>query len=519
MFVVNCANRGAPQGGEKDIDPPKIVKSIPENYSTHFKGNEILIYFDEYIKLKNLSKQLIISPPMSTIPNITPLGSPSKFIKIEIFDTLQPNTTYAFNFGNSIVDNNEENPFSYFRFVFSTGDYIDSLSVKGRIKDALAMALDDFVSVMLYEANENYNDSLVYKENPKYITNTLDSVSSFSIENVKAGKYILLALKDENNDNKFQQKTDKIGFYKDTIEVPSAESYDLTLFSENIDYKASKPRLIAGEKIVFGFSGDYKTMDIALLSNAPDTFESRIMKDPKADSLYYFYKPKLDVDSLVFRVSNKKVIDTFSVKIKENKKDSLLITTEPRGAIGYEDDFKITANIPFKSLNKNKITIRDKDSVAIDFTTAYDTITNSYRLKFKKTEDNKYKIQMLPEALIDFFEHKNDTLNFSLRTNKQSSYGSLRVQLKNAIYPVIVQLTNDKGEVKHERYATENKPVDFINLKPNTFNLRVIYDSNGNGVYDPGSFLKRQQPERVSYSNIAVEIRAGWDEIVDFKLK
>src|SRR5690606_31186767 len=118
------------------ILPPKILKSVPENFSTNFTAKEIRIYFDEYIKIKDVQKQLIISPPMDTEPNITPLGSASKYIKIIINDTLKANTTYAFNFGQSIVDNNEENPYPYYKYVFSTGNYIDSLSVKGNIYDA-----------------------------------------------------------------------------------------------------------------------------------------------------------------------------------------------------------------------------------------------------------------------------------------------------------------------------------------------------------------------------------------------
>lgn len=148
-FLINCANRGTPKGGAKDIEPPKILKSIPDNYSTNFKGKEIKIYFDEYIKLKNLQKQLIISPPMNTQPEILPLGSASKYITIKIFDTLQPNMTYAFNFGQSVVDNNEENPFPFYRYVFSTGNYIDSLTVKGSILDAKKIKPEEFVSVML----------------------------------------------------------------------------------------------------------------------------------------------------------------------------------------------------------------------------------------------------------------------------------------------------------------------------------------------------------------------------------
>ena len=99
IIFMSCANKGRPQGGEKDTEPPVIINTIPKNYSTNFKGRQIKIYFDEYIKISDLQKQLIISPPMKIQPEITPLGSPSKYITIKIYDTLQPNTTYAFNFG------------------------------------------------------------------------------------------------------------------------------------------------------------------------------------------------------------------------------------------------------------------------------------------------------------------------------------------------------------------------------------------------------------------------------------
>ena len=114
LFFFQCANRGIASGGDKDITPPKVINSYPENFSTNFKGNEIRIFFDEYIKLKNLQKNLIISPPMDPAPEITPLGSASKYITIKIYDSLATNTTYAFNFGNSIEDNNEGNVLPFY---------------------------------------------------------------------------------------------------------------------------------------------------------------------------------------------------------------------------------------------------------------------------------------------------------------------------------------------------------------------------------------------------------------------
>lgn len=521
FVFINCANRGTPDGGPKDETPPTIIKSDPENYSTNFEGNEIRVYFDEYIKIKDLQKQLIISPPMKTQPDVTPMGSASKYITIKIYDTLQPNTTYAFNFGNSITDNNEGNPYPYYRYVLSTGDYIDSLSVNGNIVDALKKEPETFVNVALYEIDSTFTDSIIYKETPKYITNTLDSVTTFSIENLKPGKYMLMALKDDNGDNKFQQKTDQIGFNKSFIEVPTDTSYTLRLFKEEIDYKATRPRLISGEKIAFGYEGDYEGMKIDILSETPPEFEYRITKDPKTDTLNYWYKPRLkDVDSLIFKVSKKEFEKEFTARISEQKRDTLVINAEPSGTIAYNEDFKISSTTPLLNFDNSKITMMDKDSTAVDFTTDFDTILNTYAIKFDKVEDNNYRIEILPEAFEDFFGDKNkDTLNYSLRTRKASDFGYARFTLVNATYPLIVQLTDKKGEVKVEKAVKEEQgSIDFLNLDPAFYYIRIIHDANGNKKFDSGNYLKNIQPEKVSHFQ-EIEIRADWGypETLTFK--
>ena len=509
LVLANCANRGNPDGGPKDEKPPVIVEELPKNFSTNFKGNVIKIYFDEYVKIKDLQKQLIISPPLKIQPEITPLGSASKYITIKIFDTLQPNTTYAFNFGNSIVDNNEGNPYPYYRYVFSTGSYIDSLSVKGVIVDALKRIPDTFVNVGLYEVDSTFTDSIVYKQTPKYITNTLDSVTTFSIENIKAGKYMLMALKDGNGDNKFQQKLDQIGFYKSFISVPTDSSYTLKLFKEDLNFNAIRPKLVAGEKIAFGYEGDYKEMRIELKSDAPQDFKYRVTKDEKADTLYYWYKPKLEVDSLIFNVSGTNFNKDFTVRIKDQKKDTLTVKSFPLASIN--EPFLIRGSVPFTNFDVSKVTLTDKDSLKIDFTTDFDSINNTYALNFKKTEDNNYKIEILPEAFTDFFDKKNkDTLSFRASTKKASDFGYVRFRLNNATYPLIFQLVDDKGTVKYEQYATKPEPLDFLNLNSGKYFVRVIHDANSNGKYDTGNYLKKIQPERVSHFEMSEDVRADW---------
>ncbi len=521
LFFTNCANRGAPTGGDKDITAPVITKSIPENYSTNFNVKEIKIYFDEYIKIIDLQKQLIISPPMNPEPEITPLGSASKYITIKIFDSLLPNTTYAFNFGESIVDNNEGNPYPYYRYVFSTGNYIDSLNVKGKIIDAVNRKPDEFVSVLLYEIDSTFTDSIIYKQKPKYITNTLDSTTTFKLENLKSGKYLLIALKEENNNYTFQQKTDKIGFLKDfiTISTDTSAFYTLKLFNEDIDFKATRPRLISGNKIAFGYEGDYKNMKIKLLSKTPNDYESKITKEQKTDSLLYWYKPNFEAESIIFLVSNISYTDTLTVKLKTLDKDSLVIKPIQNRTLSFNEDFEIEANIPLTKINKEKIIILDKDSTQVDFTTAFDELNNRYTFFFTKKEQERYRIQMLPETFIDFFGNKNDTLIYSLSTKTYDDYGNIRLNLINATYPVIVQLININDDVKEEQYSTKPVRLDFLNVNPGKYFVRIIFDANRNEKYDPGNYLLKRQPERISYYPIELEIRAGWDEIITFTLQ
>ncbi|WP_282123194.1 Ig-like domain-containing protein [Algibacter mikhailovii] len=511
VIFINCANRGNPEGGPKDEDPPVILSSSPENYTTNFEGDEIKVYFDEYIKIKDLQKQLIISPPMKTQPEVTPLGGASKYITIKISDTLLPNTTYAFNFGNSIVDNNEGNPYPYYRYVFSTGDYIDSLTVNGQIVDALFKKPETFVNVALYDVDSTFSDSIVYKEVPKYITNTLDSATTFSIENVKPGKYMLMALKDGNGDNMFQQKTDQIGFHKNFIELPTDSLYMLRLFNEELDFKATRPKLLSGEKIAFGYEGDYEGMAINVISDTPEDFDYRITKDKETDSLMYWYKPRLEVDSLVFNVKHPTLEKDFTVRISEQKRDSLTISSAPDGSIGLNEPFEISGSTPFVSFDSSKVFIMDKDSLEVKFTANFDSIKNTYAFNFDKTEANKYKIQILPEAFIGFFDGKNDTLSYSLNTRKSSDFGYVRFRLINAKLPIIIQLTNSSGEVKLEQAVSQEGDVDFLNISPGIYSLRVIHDTNGNKKYDTGNYLKKIQPERVSHFK-DIEVRADWGD-------
>lgn len=522
LFVcIGCAKKGSITGGLKDTIAPTLKISFPENFSTNFKGNQIKLTFDEYIKLKGLEKQLIVSPPMKNEPLIIP-SSVTKYLTIQIKDTLQPNTTYSFNFGQSIADNNEGNPLNQFKYVFSTGPYIDSLALGGRVKDALDREVESFVSVMLYEVNEKFKDSLVYTSPPRYITNTLDSLKTFRLENLKAGKYLLVAMKDRNNNNKFNPKTEKIGFHKQFITIPNDTVYEIELFKEELPFKALKPSQISGNRIAIGYDGkqDFsKSKPKIILKNNNQILESIVTQFPKKDSLQVWYKP-IKADSLLLNIKKESYANDFSVKIKNQKKDTLSISAVQTGILNMREQFTLESSTPLVKIDKSKISIKDSKTKNTEFTTNYDDFNQKLVLNFPKNTSEKYQIQLLPGALTDFFEKSNDTLNYKLETRSESDYGNLIVDLQNVKrFPIIIELTNEKGEILAHDYSEKNTKVEFNFLEPKDYILRVIYDDNKNKKWDSGNYLeKRQAEEVIYYSKVIKDVRANWNDNETFDL-
>ncbi len=514
ILIVSCAKKGSIGGGPKDETPPVFLRAIPADFSTNFKSDEIRIYFDEYITLKEAQKQIIVSPPMDPKPTITPLGGASKYIKIKFLDTLLENTTYSINFGESVVDNNEGNPNPFFRYVFSTGDFLDSLSIKGTVTDAIQKQVDPNITVALYEINENYTDSLVYNEVPRYVTNTLDS-TGFSLYNLKEGKYKLIALKDASNNYLYEPKVDKIGFYDEVVTLPEDTSkvFNITLFKEVLDFKAIRPKQVSKNEFIFPFEGNADSMKIKMLSTVPNDFETRVFPDKEKDTLHYWFRPFFEADSLIFEVENaKNYRDTLITRFKDQYKDSLKVTAKYRSTLPLNKNFSFSSNIPLDSINQDFITLTDRDTIAVPFSLEMDKRNNETEIVFEKAEANSYALTFLPEAIKDFIGNVNDTISFNFRTNKLGDYGTMFLTLENVEkYPVIVQLTNEKEEVILEKIATKQEDITFDYLDPAQYLVRIIFDTNANGIWDTGNFLKGVQPEEVRYFPEPIDVRANWE--------
>ena len=523
LSFSQCAKKGRPSGGPKDEDAPLFVTADPPYESINFNKDEINIYFDEYIKLKDINKQLIISPPLN--PNnpslISPQGSPSKYINIKILDTLLANSTYIFDFGNSVQDNNESNTLERFKYVFSTGKYIDSLTLEGNVKNSFKSENIENIKLLLYRLDSSYTDSAIYKRKPDYVTSTLDS-SNYKFSNLRKGNYLLVALKDLRSDYIFNPKTDEIGFLKDTISLPrdSIVGSVVSIFKEELPYIFKRGKELRKGQLIFGYEGKTSNLKIETLSSVPDDFQTIIFPEKGKDTLNLWHTP-IEKDSLIFKVSNNNSsIDTVIVKLRKKKIDSLEIKKLTSGVLDYNDTLFFATNNPIVKLDISKINFVDADSTSIPFSPFISKKESKFGFIFEKKFKTSYNLNLYPNALTDIFKTSNDTIKYRFRTRSLEDYGEIVLVIQNPkMTPTIIQLIETNDKTVAQEITSSSETISFKYLTPKKYKIRIIYDTNNNGKWDTGSYLQKQQPEPVEYFSEIQEVRANWllNEVIKIK--
>ena len=514
LLLYACAKKGRPDGGPIDEKPPEVVKTSPENYTVNFDEQEITINFNEYIVLEDPRNQIIFSPPIEPRPEIQPMSYATEQLKIILPDSLIDNTTYTINFGTSIVDNNEANPLPYYSYVFSTGDYLDSLAIKGKVRNAYSRKVDNIISVMLYQADTSYTDSAVFRKTPRYIAYSQDSTNNFQLSNLKAGKYKMFAVEDNNGNYTYEPQTDQIGFIEDTITIPGDSIFDISVFKEDQQIDFKRPEQASRYQYLIGFSGKIDSTALAIdFLNDQDSLSWQLEKRSDSDSLNLWTKPFLDSDSIAMKISHKEVIDTFTLRPKEIEKDSLKIEQKTSSPLDLYQSMTIKPSIPLTKIDTSKIsTYIKEDSTQVDFQTDYFSYSNLLTIKHQKEEETTYVYELMPGAFEDWLGNQNDTISYSTKTKKVRDYGTLNLTF-NGIndFPVIVQLVDDEDKVIKSKVLNQQELVSFKFIDPGEYFVRIIIDENENGLWDTGNYLQGKQPEDIIYSNELIKIRANWD--------
>ena len=511
LSTVQCAKRASPTGGPRDSIPPLLINASPKLNTVFFDKDEINLTFNEYVTLKDISKQLIISPPLNSSQyKIYPVTGAAKKVTVKLLDTLLDNTTYTFNFGEGIIDFNESNPISYLTYTLSTGATIDSLYIKGRITDAFERETDRFISLQLYPVDSTFTDSVIYTKKPLYVTSTLDT-TIYRFQNLRAGKYALVALKDQAGNYYFDQNADKIGFVDTLIELPQDSIIDLRLFKERTNFFWDKPYFINDHHIALAYYGDRKEEPFKMVSEVHDSFEYLVTQSRKTDTLNYWFKGA-ELDSLQFELKIKDSLQIRTVYFKNPVADSLVINKFTQGSLRLKSKFEIESNLPITQINSEQLVVTNVDTLQIPAKLEIQENYDRIFVDFEILPNDRYEIKLLPNALVDFWGNTNDTLVYKTSTKKIEDYGNiyLRVQHQSSV-PFIIELLNNDKVVRRYTKPVDGNAYTFELLDAGKYRVRLIEDANENEQWDTGNYLQKIQPEKVIYFWKEIDLRANWD--------
>lgn len=519
IFSLNsCARPGTPSGGPKDVTPPKLVGANPDTLAVNVDPNikEIEIDFDEYIQLKDFSKNVVISPPFERNPIVTPMTSADKKIKIKLQEPLLPNSTYSFNFGEAIQDYNESNKLSNFTYVISTGNYIDSLALKGKVFAGYDFELPKKVLVGLYQVDENFKDSLILKNKPYYVSRVNES-GEYDLKYLKKGKYKLVAFEDAVENSKVDNGREKVAYHPELIDLNDKQSINLKLFKTKPAYRVTKSEQKGYGHIVVRTEGTTGPVTVSPIEREMKTL--KIDAHPAKDSINIWFDPKAE------NFTSKSERLRFNIEHETKSETATVLYLAPilEYTPGYKSmnesllapnrEFKILGSAPIKKLDKSLINLF-KDTIQIPFDAEIDSMNQQIvKFKFKKELGDNFEVNVYPNAFIDHFNQPNDTIVYQIKMGKREDFGNLKVRLQNLPeLPVILQLVKNSSKYEViEELKGYDRLFNLDNLSPGEYFLRLVVDENKNGVWDTGNLLDNKQPEPVYLYPNKITVRAMWD--------
>ncbi len=560
-ILASCANIGTPSGGDKDETPPVITKTTPENYSTEFDKKKIIIDFDEFVKIQDASKNVIISPPQKKSPKVR---LRERKIEIQLRDGLRPNTTYTIDFGSAIVDNNEGNPLGEYRYIFTTGNSIDSMGLAGFVKGAAVDSVVKTAKVAIFAQSDTLNP---YRKLPDYISQT-DSMGFFMFTNISDKAYNIIAFQDINNNNMLDGN-EPLAFQNEPVHtsVPADVEEDSLQFDKHTLFKNVNLQLHLFPPIPKKqYLKDYKRTlpsQFTLLFNAPlkDSLDIELL-DVK-ENPNFFVEMNEKRDSLVYWILNKDLqkkdtlfaklnylrtdslgvlqpyLDTLKLKYKAPKKkkdkkdkdgkpelDYMKVKTNFSGKINYFDALTLTFERPVLDLKKEDIHIfTQKDSVENPqkFTLEKDSLLLYQKFYVKmplEAGSIKYKMRIDSMKIHDISGRPNEKLETSFQTQEESYYGKLFVTVIGGNDNLLLQVVKKQkpNEVITQQRYPKNGQFVFENLPPATYQLKALWDRNRNGKWDTGDYEERRLPELGRFFKKDIELQSNWELEISWDL-
>lgn len=511
-FVSGCASMQSPTGGPKDTIPPGIVEENPKNFTKNFVSEKVEIEFNEFIKLANEYTEISISPAIDIPPEFR---VKKENLGIEFKQKLEENTTYSINFGKAITDVNESNILKNYSYVFSTGNEIDSLSISGKVINALTKEKLKDVTVFILPVNQ---DSLFGKKKAS-VFNITDTAGTFKLSNLRENTYRLYALLEQGGDRIYNAENEEIGFLNNPIKLTKDTSgIILQVFKEYPSVLTIKDRRIEGDgRISLTFNKPISAPTLSIIEPANIDKDKTVEFNLRRDSAT-IWLPELTFDSIDVVVNSAgKAIDT--VTLRRSKRDTYvrsLVASDnlTAGKIRPGSELSLKFTSPIQSYQESQITLLE-DSVV---TKGYQLIKNpgslkSYSLRYPWKIKKQYTLKLAENAFTDILGTKSKVYTKKFELDIEDNYGSISINFSvpDTSKSYLIQWLNEKKDVLKQTTIRKNSVLNYIRYPTAKYLIRVIYDTNTNGEWDTGNIKERKQPENTWTFEKTISLRPNWD--------
>lgn len=521
LLLTACAQVRELHGGEKDTEAPVLLAAQPPNGTIHFQSERIVLRFNERVKLDRVRDRLLISPPLDRTPDVTVRGGED--VVIDLRAPLAPNTTYTFNIGEAVTDITESNAAGGLTYVISTGDFLDSLQMHGSVIDAFTDQPEPDMLVVLHADTDTAGFS---RGRPAYFTRT-DKQGGFVLRNLREGRYRIHALQDQNANFKNDLPNERVAFLDTRVHPVDSTAHVLRVFLPLASVQQVKEAVVQPERswrLVFARPID--TLSLTSIDRTGGVLEWRQERNTTLDTILFWPSDTTLLSGQRFEVRDASgIIDTLTYRPARKMPFNL----DVKYLRGVEDRITFLASRPVRSIDQQKVIIHiDSNSITTDhIETVLDIDTIDPRrltLAMNLALDRKLALELLPGAVTDIYGGSNDTLRLAFGSVLPQETGDLRVNLTaDSLAPVtgpfFLQLLNSQGGV------LRTLPVPALPFRADlpatpsgVYTLKLVRDEDGDGRWSTGSLREHRQPERVFRQGGEVNVRAGWEVVVDWRV-
>lgn len=510
-LFMQCAQMASPPGGKKDTLAPKMISSVPLNKSKNYAGKKVELNFNEYVNIRNLNQELLITPNVGTYETrIRPTG-----LTLLLDSTLKQNTTYTFNFRNAVEDMSERNIGKNIKLVFSTGSDIDSLQISGHVKNLETNKKLESVLVGLYP----YVDTLrIDQAKPYYFTKT-DTSGNYQIENIAAGKYYMAAFTDINNNLIYNSNKEPVDFITQAyIDLNKSQTQDFAIALQNQEpIKISKTTSTA-KTVLYELSRGVKAIEIQPKSLSYQIENNRNLR---------FYVGNVEHQDTVrikaTLTDSLNRVNTLSLKLKfrePNKKEKisntpLRIEVMPASShlLSPEDSIVIKFPKPIALVNTKAIafvTGPDEEIQLPDDAFQWNKFVNELSIKKGYLPlRTKFDLKFAKHAFVSVEKDSSQAFTQTFEFQDLENYGSISGKMNVDKGSFIFQLIkSDTKSLAYEQKGTNT--FNFPYVEPGLYELRAIQDRNENGVWDLGNFRTKEKPEPIFFFPGKIKLKANF---------